>query len=591
MLPSLVSVNLDVNIDNLLGKLWDRFLSIFGKDADTKELKRWLEERTRIAFLQSRDVQCIGMHNPVLLSDIYQPTVLVRERPQTIRDQAGRRQWEARDSEIVPVERFLKQRENSVVTAGPGWGKTTFLRAVFLHFLLRDADSVFPILFTLRDSEAIPQLKMFVGKVSEIKTQNSGRRLFLLVDGYDEVPVESRKLVSEALLKFSVRNVGHYILTCRDHYEILDLAAPRLRIDDFSMDDQVNFVRAFLQAYGTQANADEIVSDLHTRGFADLLRHPLLLTLACIVSSSSLEIRSRNVVSLIEAAISTLSWRWDQGKGLKRETVTPLDGNARVKCLKRIAFCLEIESAAQQRVLGIVRKQLELMRWEHVDPVSVLTEMAQFYGIFVPVADKWGFVHRSIQDFLAAQYWVETGEFAHALTQGNLRFDSRTAFAGCLLEDATSVMELALQRKEGLPIFAEMLMNDPSFNHPKIAKAIENYYAQYKGDHFYERTENKIECHIEQDFISNASSKFLDYIVQVCGPTRSRTTDTLSSYAIVELTRRRRPLSELAYAACRRNFRTENFAFNILNKSYVRLIDVPHVSTSVLPESSKKPRV
>jgi hypothetical protein len=283
-------------------------------------------------------------------------------------------------------------------------------------------------------------------------------------------------------------------------------------------------------------------------------------------------------VSLIEAAIQTLVLRWDQGKGLRREGVTPLDGAARVKILKRIAFHIELEPVRQQRVVDITRKQLERTRWETLDPLVVLHEMAQFYGMLVPIADKWGFVHRALQDYLAAQYWVETGQFASAVLSGAVRPDPRTAYAACLMEDATSVMETILKREDGLPVFADMLMNDAAFDHARIARVILEYYEKYKGEHYYRRTEEKLECHLADDCVSDASSKFLDYIVQVCAPTRSKTTDTLTAYALVELVRRKKPLSRIAHTACTKNFHREKFVFDVLNKtSSLRLFDVPHL--------------
>lgn len=213
---------------------------------------------------------------------------------------------------------------------------------------------------------------------------------------------------------------------------------------------------------------------------------------------------------------------------------------------------------------------------EKVEPLEVLLEIARFYGIFVPVAERWGFVHRSLQDFLGAQYWVETGQFADALTRGQLKFDSRTAFAGCLMDDATKVMELALQREEGLPVFVEMLMNDPSFRHDRIGKAIVAFYERYKGEHYYVRNEEKVECALEEQFISDASSKFLDHIVQTCAPIRAKTTDTLAAYAIHELYRRRMPLSSLAFSACKKGY-PDRFVFDVRKKGYLRLADVPHV--------------
>ena len=154
-----VGLNLNIDLDGLLSKTWEKFLHLFGKDAESQNLKEWLNERTHIAFLDSRDVQCIGMHQPVLISDIYQPTRLVRDRPQVVTTpgnayqgvgRKGRpREWEATEPETISVQKFLRQRQSSIVTAGPGWGKTTFLHWVFLDFLLRGGDHVFPMLIKL----------------------------------------------------------------------------------------------------------------------------------------------------------------------------------------------------------------------------------------------------------------------------------------------------------------------------------------------------------------------------------------------------------------------------------------------------------
>jgi hypothetical protein len=445
------------------------------------------------------------------------------------------------------------------------------------------------MLFTLRHRDAVKNLEKFVSKVRAIKAKGAEKRILLLVDGYDEISTTQRKRVSELLIQFSIRGVGEWYLTCRDHYEIYDLNAPRLKIAEFEIEDQIRFVETFLRAYGSAANATKLVKELHDRGLYDLLRHPLLLTLACIVKNSSLDVHSRNVVSLIDAAINTLSFRWDESKGLKREGTTPLDSIARIKCLKRIAFTLGLEPARQHTVVEIARKQLELMRWEQVDPLQVLLEIARFYGIFVPVGDSWGFVHRSLQDFLAAQYWVGTGQFARDTESGEFRLDSRTAFAGCLMDDATSVMESALRRKEGLPIFAEMLMNDPSFDHSAIAKAIVAYYTRYETEHYYRRTDYSVECHLQQDFITDASSKFLDYLVQVCATTRGKTKDTLTAYATSELALRGVPLSQLAYEICIKNFGSEKFSFVASNRQIVRLIDV--CPKSNIPDRVRPPKV
>jgi hypothetical protein len=576
-LPGLITLDLNVDVEKLLSKTWDKVLAVFGRSASSEELRKWLDERTRVAFRQSRDVQCVGMHEPVLISDIYQPTRLLREQPKTVRIPMGKgREWDARAPEVIPVSRILAHRENSIITAGPGWGKTTFLHWVYLQVLLRENTGVLPFLVTLRQKSALGDLCRVVENLGGIQVEPHKGRILLLVDGYDEIPTESRKQVSELLLKFAARNVGEYYLTCREYYEIYELKAPKLKIAEFDEEDQVRFATAFLRAYGSALDGKQVIHELYERGFSDLVRHPLLLTLAALVTSSSSDIRARNVVSLIDGALSTLSLRWDQGKGLRRETTTPLDGIARTKLLKRLAYTFDLEPVSEHRAVGVVRKNLELMSCEGIEPLEVLLEMARFYGIFVPIAGEWGFVHRSLQDFLAAQYWVETGAFAAVLGEGKLKFDSRTAFAGCLVEDGTRVMELALAERAGLPVFVEMLVNDASFKHDRIASAIRRFYETYGGEHYYHRTDEKVECALTQEFVTGASSKFLDYVVQACGSARGRTSDTLAAYAIIELLRRRVPLSKAAYDACRKNYGSEKFVIDVRDRGHVRFADLPH---------------
>jgi len=75
----LIAINVDLDIEAIVSKVWDKFLGIFGKDAASQELKDWLADHTRAGFLESRDVQCIGMHTPLLISEIYQSLSRTRE--------------------------------------------------------------------------------------------------------------------------------------------------------------------------------------------------------------------------------------------------------------------------------------------------------------------------------------------------------------------------------------------------------------------------------------------------------------------------------------------------------------------------------
>src|SRR5207248_4168958 len=132
----------------------------------------------------------IGMRNPLPISEIYQPTRLAVTPVYRRSEFEGGRQWELPRTEYVLVNRFLADEENAIITAGPGWGKTTFLHAVFIHLL--GSARTLPILFTLRQSEAITDLEWFVSRSEKVKNHARDRRILLLVDGYDEISTSAR---------------------------------------------------------------------------------------------------------------------------------------------------------------------------------------------------------------------------------------------------------------------------------------------------------------------------------------------------------------------------------------------------------------
>ena len=104
-----------------------------------------------------------------------------------------------------------------------------------------------------------------------IKKLNRGLKLLLLVDGYDEVPTASRKVVSEKLLSYEASGIRPYHLTCRDFYQILELKLATARISPFDEEDQERFVTSFASAYGSKIRPKEMLDELRERGMNDLL--------------------------------------------------------------------------------------------------------------------------------------------------------------------------------------------------------------------------------------------------------------------------------------------------------------------------------
>jgi len=268
--------DLNVSFGDCLPYLEQRFLEIIGKDLASREASAWFNSLLKTALVQATNVYCVGMHYPLPFETIYQPTrLLVDGSAGTSRgesfyheDEVSRSivQGKKLEARSVGVDDFLANRSDAIIYAGPGWGKTTFLHHIFRRHA--SSTSVLPILITLRRPSAVEDLERLVETASKIQSKQHKSRMLLLVDGYDELSLKDRRRVSEALLRYQALGLGNFFLSCREYYQVLQLAVREVRIDGFTRDDKYRFVRAFLSAYESPLDAKEVVDDLEGRGFA-----------------------------------------------------------------------------------------------------------------------------------------------------------------------------------------------------------------------------------------------------------------------------------------------------------------------------------
>ncbi len=130
----------------------ESFLALIGKDAATKDVTEWFCELQRVGLEESSYVQAVGMHQPVPIEDMYQPTTLIwLARHVTLEVGKERKTLELPDKPIS-FDAFVEFPGNVVILAGPGWGKTTLVRFVFQRYARTSQPSRIPVLFPYRDS-------------------------------------------------------------------------------------------------------------------------------------------------------------------------------------------------------------------------------------------------------------------------------------------------------------------------------------------------------------------------------------------------------------------------------------------------------
>ncbi len=579
-------VSLNVSAD-ALQYAEQKFLKLFGKDDESKQLAEWFRSLHQTALVQTSAVHCVGMRNPLPFESIYQPNRVLVAPDEDRTSPTESYTWENKASRSIlrgrafgetsiTVAEFLRRDQDALIRGGPGWGKTTFLHHIF-RSQLNDEDTL-PVLITLRRPTAVDDLECYVNTCSRIQKKQHRVCTLLLVDGYDEINTEQRKRVAEALLRFQSLRAGKFYLTCRDYYLASQITAPEVRLDAFSPEDQVRFVRVFLSKFSViTQDAETVINQLRERGLAEFLSHPLLLTLACIVRAGSTTTQPRSALRLLEHALKVLCFQWDEQKALDRQRATPMDGHDRERILRHIAYKAKSQFVKGYHAEEIARTQLNLLGWDRVDPRVALVEIARFYGILVPAEDGYEFVHRTIHDFLAAQQWVESGEFAK---QPTYEWNARTAYAACLIEDATDVLKLALAAPEGLPAATEIIGNHATFRNASIADALIAYFSapgrvlqHERGSHdeVHRKYSPRIFGQLDSDFIRLANTRFLDFIVEYCCERKSPAADLLVAYAATELYERRLKLSHQTYNKALAAYKTDLFTFVVPGAKQAKL--------------------
>jgi hypothetical protein len=551
----------------------EKILGFFGKGAVALQQKALLKQLHDTAVEMTQSVQCIGMSKPVSFEKIYQPTKLrvrsgldisaaaaFHDQNRTAQSIAIAR---AHSMSTVSVEAFLESPENAVVFAGPGWGKTTFLHHIFRR---KTSDpALYTVMITLRRPTAIDDLENFINLCVDGTLVKRRSKILLLVDGYDEISIKDRRKVSEALLRLSAARVGRFILTCRDHYAVIGLNVAQVHIDSFDKQDKYRFVTAFLSAFESSLDPIKMVNELEERELSDFLSHPLLLALACIVKCGKSSEQPRSAIRLLDRALITLQYGWDMDKGIDRERLTNLDGGDRMHILKCIA--LSSRSPFITRAETVARQALDKMQVGRVDPVLVLRETAQFYGILMQSSEGWEFVHRSIQDYLAAKLWVESGTFAN---QKKYEWNTRTAYAACISGDATDVLVGALASEEGLTCATEALMNAPSFDMKTVTVALRRYYSARGRVIVMEGLPDRgISGGVDVDLFGLLSNRFLNHLIEDFCKHRIDMTDVLMGYCISELRRRRLRMDHSTFAVVTLAFSNLAFQFRLADGSFV----------------------
>ncbi len=359
-------------------------------------------------------------------------------------------QTEAEPTRFMPAHEDLAQGTETVkahtklvIVGKPGAGKTTFLQHIALECqgnrLRPDCVPIFiPLRMLTRAVQDSISIVDYINRAwsgsgitdEQIDQLLQQGRVLVLLDGLDEVAQENSQSLIHQIQDFA----DHYyqcqiIVTCR-------IAAQSYYFRGFTYVELADFTQTQIEAFArryfvaTAQNSKTVGLSKANQFFEQLQRHenqpirelvvsPLLLSLVCSVFQERSSFPS-NRAKLYKAALDILLGRWDQARGIHRDTTyQQLSSAQKIQLMGKIAAttfeqgCFYFE---KQDVLRIIAEYLSTFPNVNSDPEvlwqaseAVLGSIVLQHGLLVERArDVYSFSHLTFQEYLTARKIVAT---------------------------------------------------------------------------------------------------------------------------------------------------------------------------------------
>lgn len=414
----------------------------------------------------------------------------------------------------IPLEKaVLDSEEHSVILGQPGAGKSTSLKKI-CDLLVKEknnSDHTFPILLRLRElgeldspkpiqdyiSRILPlEFEFFGGLDSSFKSGSEEAKeeaLFaflnfvkpiLILDGFDELRDVKTKGTVLAELRHLARRLdkAKILVSCRtgefnyelEHsntYEIAPLNSDQIKL----------FVNRWL---GDKEKAEDFLHKVEHSPFADTSIKPLSLAHLCAIYNRIGNIPEQPK-TVYRKVVNLLIEEWDEQRSIVRKSV--FDGfqsDKKFEFLSHLSFYLTTSYQTSTFTNVQFEEAYKEICEDHDLPIEkasdLVKELEAHTGLFLETGyEKYEFVHKSIQEYLASEYLVRLPTF-NSVREDFEKLGAELAIAVSISSNSSIYyVELILNYFLNLSLsdsfystFVSRLVSEkPSFNQEKLVSA------------------------------------------------------------------------------------------------------------------------
>ena len=341
----------------------------------------------------------------ILLKDLYQPLTLISEFSgisKTVKDYP---------------EALIEGHQNILIRSTAGMGKSTLMRHIFISMVECGNCPRIPILIELRRlsrsndllSEILHRCDPLVGTSSDefLKMLDEGAFVFLL-DGYDEIALDEREIVTSYLTSFITRaHKNLFFLTSRPDTALGSFP----NFQEFSIRG-LNTKEAYelIRTYGRCNDQSlELVNRLRRPEFKSIrsfLKNPMLVSLLFVAyrHTPRLPYKKHLFYSQVYQAIFE---DHDLTKdGLERYKYSKLDISDFEKILRHVAFNgarLGLVEYSYNELIDLIEKSVNYTGVK-CSPPSFIKDLTNTVPIFIRDGAYYSWSHKSLQDYFSVRF-------------------------------------------------------------------------------------------------------------------------------------------------------------------------------------------